>query len=185
MTNPDQDTNKPPSQGDESQEKPKTSELEETRKEPKTFHFDMRPDLTGVSKTDTAILRAAPRKAGTPTAPSDTTFFSEKRELILVIRGVVERVVLQEGQRVVLGRSDLRTRTTPDVDLTPYGALDRGVSREHASLHIDGEKLYVTDLNSTNGTFLGGNRLTAFTATALRKGDELLLGRLPVQVLFK
>lgn len=159
-------------------------DLDQTRKEPKTFRIDLKPD-SGISKTETAILKAAPRKPGTPAAPGETQYFNEKRELILVIRGVVERVVLQDGQKVILGRSDLRTRTTPDIDLTPYGALDRGVSREHASLHIEGEKLYVTDMDSTNGTFLGGNRLTAFTPTALRKGDELLLGRLPVQVLFR
>jgi pSer/pThr/pTyr-binding forkhead associated (FHA) protein len=175
-----------PFSGDDEPNPPlhQTSELSEARTDPKKYRLDYRPDVEP-GKTDTAVLKATPRKTGAHAAPSETMIFGEKREIILVIRGVVERVVLQEGQKVVLGRSDLRTRNSPDVDLTPYGALDRGVSREHASLHIEGEKLYVTDMNSTNGTILGGTRLEPFTSTVLRKGDELLLGRLPVQVLFR
>lgn len=108
-----------------------------------------------------------------------------QREAILLIRGMVERLVLKEKTPITLGRTDIKSRTIPDVDLTPYGALDRGVSREHATLHIEGDRIFVTDLGSTNGTFLNGLRLRAHTPTAIRKGDELMLGRLAVQVLFR
>ncbi|MEL6524583.1 MAG: FHA domain-containing protein, partial [Chloroflexota bacterium] len=62
---------------------------------------------------------------------------------------------------------------------------DRGVSRVHAQLHYEGGKVFITDLGSTNGTFVSNERLEPKTPTVLRKGDELLLGRLSMQVLFR
>lgn len=114
-----------------------------------------------------------------------TGLLGDQSEIIFVIRGIVERVVIPKDGSITIGRSDPRTRTRVDLDLTPYGALDRGVSREHVRMHIEDGKLYVTDLGSTNGTFLASTRLEAHTPTVLRKGDELLLGRLPIQVLFR
>ncbi|GEM_PF-1536698 len=108
-----------------------------------------------------------------------------KREVILVIRGVIERVVMSEGVRYRLGRFDASSREAEDIDLSPYGAMDKGVSRVHATLHLEGEYLHVTDLNSTNGTFLAGVRLPANIPTVLRKGDELLVARLAVQIMFR
>lgn len=120
-----------------------------------------------------------------PDTPIELIQTSEQREIILVIRGMVERLVMREHKPVVLGRTDIKTRTMPDVDLTPYGALDRGVSREHCSLYIEGDKIFVVDMNSTNGTWLATERLIPNKPRQLRKGEELLLGRLPVQVLFR
>jgi pSer/pThr/pTyr-binding forkhead associated (FHA) protein len=137
-------------------------------------------------KPDTAILPGANKRASHMKSSDDTMSIGGQRELLLVIRGMVERIVLPgDGAEIVLGRTDLNARYHPDVDLTPYGALDRGVSRGHARLHIENDRLFVTDLESTNGTFLGGKRLDPNIPTLIRKGDELLLGRLAVQVLFR
>jgi hypothetical protein len=138
-------------------------------------------------KHDTAILpnKNYLRRAAPVQVSGDTASLGENREIILVIRGMVERLVLKDNQPVILGRSDMKTRFVPDVDLTPYGALDRGVSREHSRIHLDGDHLYITDLDSTNGTFLAGKRLDPNVPTLIRKGDELLLGRLAVQILFR
>jgi len=144
------------------------------------------PDRSKLEKPDTAILSSTRlRRSGKGGISQSTVSFGDQRELILVIRGIVERVVLPEDQSIVLGRSDARLRYHADVDLTPYGALDRGVSREHARVYSEGGQLYIVDLNSTNGTFLGGKRLDANVPALLHKGDELLLGRLPVQILFR
>lgn len=138
-------------------------------------------------KPDTALL--SPKNAMRRNTPiqvtGSTASLGENREIILVIRGMVERLVMKESQPVILGRSDMRTRYVPDVDLTPYGALDRGVSREHSRLNLEGDHLYITDLDSTNGTFLSGKKLDPNVPTLIRKGDELLLGRLAVQILFR
>lgn len=145
------------------------------------------PSITRSRKPDTAVLSNKNyfRRAITVKLSNGTASVGENREIILVIRGMVERLMLKEDKRLILGRTDVKSRHMPDVDLTPYGALDRGVSRDHASLHLEGDRLYVTDLNSTNGTFLAGKRLDPHVSSVLRKGDELLLGRLPVQVLFR
>jgi hypothetical protein len=136
-------------------------------------------------RPDTAVLARRNHRRGGKADVTDSLSFNEQRELILLVRGMVERLVLPEKAGIVLGRSDVQARYHPDVDLTPYGALDRGVSRGHARLHLEDGHLYITDLGSTNGTFISGKRLEPNKPAELRKGDELILGRLTVQVLFR
>jgi hypothetical protein len=161
----------------ESEEAPKTSITEREQEHDDDF----------VKKHDTAILsnKNYLRRISPIQVSSDTSSLGENREIILVIRGMVERLVLKDNRSVTLGRSDMKSRFVPDIDLTPYGALDRGVSREHSKLHMEGDHLFITDLDSTNGTFLAGKRLDPHVPTLIRKGDELLLGRLAVQILFR
>jgi hypothetical protein len=116
--------------------------------------------------------------------PRGTTTLGNKHEVVLVIRGLVERAVLEEDKPLLLGRHEVGS-TSEGIDLGTYGGADRGVSRIHAQLHVSGDSLYVTDLGSTNGTFLAGKRLEPDAPTLLHRGDELLLGRLAVQVLFR
>lgn len=52
---------------------------------------------------------------------------------------------------------------------------DTRVSRHHAQLRYRQRRFWVTDLGSTNGTFVNGQRVTE---TALRDGDVLSLGGL-------
>ena len=50
------------------------------------------------------------------------------------------------------------------------------VSRAHCRLDFDGEKVFIMDLGSTNGTFLrNGERLSQNTRTQLRNGDTFYL----------
>jgi pSer/pThr/pTyr-binding forkhead associated (FHA) protein len=50
---------------------------------------------------------------------------------------------------------------------------DVGISRQHARLDYDGNRMVLTDLGSTNGTTVNGNRITA---AALQHGDVIQLG---------
>ncbi len=110
-------------------------------------------------------------------APSDI------KRVTLHLRGMKEQVVLTEERVVILGRADLRSDGfKPDIDLTPYGARERGVSRAHARLHVQDGKLFITDLYSANGTHMGGEKLTAEKAYELHNGDEVLLGALMMRV---
>ncbi|NTW03571.1 MAG: DUF3662 domain-containing protein, partial [Oscillochloris sp.] len=52
---------------------------------------------------------------------------------------------------------------------------DARVSRHHAQLRYKARRFWLTDLNSTNGTFVNGARVTE---TALRDGDVISLGGL-------
>jgi pSer/pThr/pTyr-binding forkhead associated (FHA) protein len=72
----------------------------------------------------------------------------------------------------------------PDVDLTALGGAERGVSRRHVRLEIKDNYVYLTDLDSSNGTFLRAEKLAPYTPVLIKKGDEVLLGRLAVEVDF-
>jgi len=107
------------------------------------------------------------------------------REVIIVIRGIIERFVIPGDRKVTLGRADTKMRFIPDIDLTPYGALDRGVSRVHANLWIEKDHIFISDAGSTNGTYIDGDRLEPEQPHQLARGDEIMLGRLAVQILFR
>jgi DNA-binding winged helix-turn-helix (wHTH) protein len=49
-----------------------------------------------------------------------------------------------------------------------------GVSRRHACIRLEGDRATLTDLESKNGTFVAGRRVTE--PTPLRPGDEVRLG---------
>ncbi|MBD5547660.1 MAG: FHA domain-containing protein [Lachnospiraceae bacterium] len=63
------------------------------------------------------------------------------------------------------------------------GAVDmvideHSISRMHAKFFREGNKIYVTDLNSTNGTFRNGMRLAPNASEIIEPGDEIRLGKL-------
>ncbi len=103
----------------------------------------------------------------------------------LVVRGMSQSLNLS-GSRlsVILGRLDPGGAVIPDIDLTALGGTERGVSRKHARLEIIDDNVYLTDLDSSNGTYLRGERVAPYTPTLVKKGDEVLLGRLAVRVDF-
>ena len=53
------------------------------------------------------------------------------------------------------------------------------MSRAHAAIGYDGERFFVQDLGSTNGTFLNGSRRER---ARLSDGDEIQMGRLLLRV---
>jgi len=63
----------------------------------------------------------------------------------------------------VIGRGDQANLRLPDV----------GISRRHARLDFDGAQVVLTDLGSTNGTMVNGQRVSA---VALNPGDTIQLG---------
>jgi Protein of unknown function (DUF3662)/Inner membrane component of T3SS, cytoplasmic domain len=69
---------------------------------------------------------------------------------------------LQMGSTVI-GRGDQANLRLPDV----------GISRRHARLDFDGNQVVLTDLGSTNGTMVNGQRVSA---VALNPGDMVQLG---------
>jgi pSer/pThr/pTyr-binding forkhead associated (FHA) protein len=116
----------------------------------------------------------------------DDTTVTDARSVALVVRGITEPVRFSEDRtEVVLGRSDHRSPTRPDMDLTHVGAAERGVSRRHARLELKDGHLYITDLDSSNGTFHRGVRLNPYTPTQLVSGDEVLLARLAISIVFE
>ncbi len=93
-------------------------------------------------------------------------------------------VGLSLRERTIVGRTDNNQQSEVDLDLTPYGAYQNGVSRRHAAItHHDGT-VYIEDLGSTNGTRINGFQLTAHQKYRLRDGDEIELARIRIVVRF-
>ncbi|MCA9905499.1 MAG: response regulator, partial [Anaerolineae bacterium] len=98
--------------------------------------------------------------------------------------GTPSMIQVQVGENMVIGRSDAEQGILPEIDLLPYNAFGQGVSRRHAVIETQDGRLYIKDLDSTNGTHLNGALLAPNEPYRLRHGDQLSFGQLRVQVLF-
>lgn len=78
---------------------------------------------------------------------------------------------------LVLGM-DRGDGTVIDVDMTPYGGNEQGVSRKHAVIRPTRNRLYLIDLDSTNGTRLNALPVGPGIAAEIRSGDTVSLGNL-------
>jgi hypothetical protein len=67
--------------------------------------------------------------------------------------------------RLTIGRTDLATIVIND----------EGLSRLHASIHRDGNQIWILDEGSTNGTYVNGAMVSP-SGTPLSKGDRIQLG---------
>lgn len=114
-----------------------------------------------------------------------TARFGQDASIIIHIRDASDPIVVRPTKRTVLGRLDSSSNQKPDLDLTPYGALEKGVSRIHAVIARSDDTLTLIDMGSANGTHLNGQRLMPDQPRVLRDGDEIRLGKLVAHVYFK
>ena len=56
-------------------------------------------------------------------------------------------------------------------------ATQIGISRYHMKIDREGETFTISDLNSTNGTYINGERLAPHLPRTVRRGDELKIGK--------
>jgi len=94
-------------------------------------------------------------------------------------------IQLPATAEVHIGRLDAAHGIFPDLDLSPDGGLEGGVSRHHCKVHQRGSAYLVEDVGSANGTFLDGQRLTPYLPHVLKDGDELQLGRIKLKVVIQ
>ena len=73
---------------------------------------------------------------------------------------------IREGQRLSIGRD-----ISSDVAI-----VDSKVSRNHASITARDGKLFIEDHNSTNGTYVNGEKLSPSTETELKIGSNFSVG---------
>lgn len=87
-------------------------------------------------------------------------------------------------EQIILGRADASNPEPPDLDLIPYDAVDKGVSRRHARIERQRNTLFIVDMGSANGTFINDRRLPSNQPSVVRSGDEIRLARLAIQIYF-
>ena len=104
-------------------------------------------------------------------------------QISLLIEGTPKAVILEGRPEYILGREG-SDQVTPDLNLNPYGARERGVSRVHAALRRDRSQVLLIDRGSTNGTRLNGKALAAHQPIRVENGDEIRLGRLLLTINF-
>lgn len=85
---------------------------------------------------------------------------------------------------MIVGRSETSELGNDAVNLHPYNARSRGVSRRHAQIHRENGTLYIQDLGSSNGTYVNGQKLSPNDPHPLHDGDEIILGRMMLWVNF-
>jgi len=73
----------------------------------------------------------------------------------------------------------------PLINLSRHYAGVLGVSRRHAAIQVTEQEHTITDLNSSNGTWVNQEPLVPGKPRALRSGDSLRLGHLVLHVYFE
>ncbi len=114
-----------------------------------------------------SVVVTAPSATAAPTA----------LQARLIVEADNQEFDLSGKDNITIGREDAVSNIFPDVDLTPHGGEEGGVSRLHARIFVESGQYLLEDENSTNFTFLNRQRLAAKTPTPLHDNDEVKLGR--------
>jgi len=96
---------------------------------------------------------------------------SEVKELGVEVKGLM-----------IVGRVEEGAPSKPDLDLNPFDAGSFGVSRMHVIITPSSEGPCITDMNSTNGTWINGLYLEPGRQYRLRSNDRVELGTLKLLV---
>lgn len=92
------------------------------------------------------------------------------------------RMIFDMSGPMVIGRMVAESKVFPDIDLGPYNAEDLGVSRQHLTLMLEGNRIVAQDNGSANGTLINGERMKPREVYPIRDGDEMTLGLMKVKI---
>src|SRR5690349_24351335 len=101
----------------------------------------------------------------------------------LFLLGTAEAVATRTDTEFILGRAG-EVVSEPICDLTHLDAFAQGVSRRHALMRSTGSGYVLIDLNSSNGSWLNGQRLVPTKVYDLPSGSVIVLGRLKLVVVY-
>ncbi|NDJ86234.1 MAG: FHA domain-containing protein [Chloroflexi bacterium] len=117
--------------------------------------------------------------------PWGTSRFQAKTAVAMTFAKTNDTINIENKEQLIIGRKDEQSGNYPDIDLTPYGALDDGVSRVHACFLRSKDAITILDIDSVIGTYLNGQRLIPHQPRVLQDGDELRFGKMVSHVYFK
>ena len=91
---------------------------------------------------------------------------------------------LPDQENVIIGRSDATSGDVPDVDLNLDNGVELGVSRRHACITFRDSQAYLTDLGSTNKTFINRQVMMRGQPYEIQDGDEVRLGNVIMKIMY-
>lgn len=138
----------------------------------------------GGRTTTESLGDALDSKVGTVPLAGEAPLKAVATEITLNINHSGRVVQVTPAPEARIGRLDPTRGIYPDLDLTPDGGLEHGVSRLHAVIRRDDRGIFLIDLDSINGTMINGRRLPPHQPYPLHSGDEVRLGRLVMHVRF-
>lgn len=98
-----------------------------------------------------------------------------KGMLDIINSGITTQSLPLSKSPFVIGRESPEEGFMPDLNLLPYD--DRFISRRHAQIMRQGKQFTITDLGSSNSTFVNKKRLIAHTSQPMRSGDQIMIGK--------
>jgi FHA domain-containing protein/zinc ribbon protein len=127
-----------------------------------------------------------PEKEGRPARPrhddGDHTAQTRTINIEVTVLNTGRMMMLSADREILVGRLDAAHGIFPELDMTTDGGLEQGVSRRHARIYTRDGTCFVEDLDSTNGTFLNGERITPYLPYGFHDGDALIFGTMRLQV---
>jgi len=134
--------------------------------------------LAKASTEDTIVVESSElRSLPTPQKKWRSADVGQDHTVDLQINGATCTITIPQDDALILGRGGSYDGPEPDVNLSEYDAAEKGVSRLHAALRLQGDMLTIKDMGSTNGTYVNGQRVRSQWRT-VRHLDEIRLGRL-------
>jgi hypothetical protein len=124
-----------------------------------------------------AAAEPAPAEQPAPAAAPAAAPPTFKAKLKLVRGGRVGHEFPLEPGNNLVGRWDPETGAFPEVDLEADDP-EAKISRKHALIRLDGDKITIEDIGSLNGTYVNRQpRLAVGTPYELKDGDEIIIGK--------
>jgi pSer/pThr/pTyr-binding forkhead associated (FHA) protein len=108
--------------------------------------------------------------------PTADTPSRQKVKILLKDGGATIEAPPPREKGLIIGRT--QKKGVADIDLGPHGALDAGVSRQHAHLFLKGTTWQIDDLGSMNGTFVNETKIQSGVPVSLKNGDVIRCGKL-------
>ena len=131
----------------------------------------VRSDMFGARVNDGAAAAAPPRKGKKAKPPKQPKPRRGAPTHVLVVEG------RSQGDRADLANAPILIGRGADAAIV---LDDDYVSTRHARIAASGDQWFVEDLGSTNGTYIGSQRLTQ--ATAVQLGTRIRVGKTTLEL---
>ncbi len=142
------------------------------------------PTTHHIERNQTGLLLTQEGRLPVPPAPAVSANSGDATvSLHLIESGMILHLTGQN--EFTLGRVAEGQPILPDVDLSPYEAYAQGVSRLHSALKMNNQRVFITDLGSSNGTRVNGQKIMPNVDFPLNHGDVVALGKFKIQVLIR